>query len=606
MKIKINVKNSSVDFLGQEINLDRCGVYLMKGPNGIGKTTILKDIVFTRQFDSPNCNHFAYAEQGPRKYNIRINEYLERFHSGVDFELMHTLMEKLDLMHLDMKSSVLSVSGGELEKLNIIACLIKDLEYVFLDEPTNNLDNASVESLVEVIENLARNRVIVVVSHDPRLTFADPHIIEVKQNRIDVSYAKSENNNLKSICEKKNVKYPTGKILRRHFARFSTIANVFLLMIYTFAIIYINHIVFGQFYSPPELTNEDDTILVYSVDMEYGELNQRYAKSLGLKVDEDKYYSVMQYSDISAIASEYDVEDIYIENEVFADYLADIILGRKVPEERMKLSIPQIILENYILQINPYFSTDFLLQGRYPHDGKKEIVVSQEMLDNVYPGKSINDKVLFEGEEYVLVGVHYLDLCILSFDGASEYFYRYDSETYESFIDEQTKYKKEKDAPESYIYKPMTITIQAEGGKEGEILKGLFLEYPANNFYSYTWANDIADYENAKLSKNAWIANMVAVSVLGVLLISIGRKRCEMYDVEAESLDNYYLSKPLTSRILCISELVLNGLLYVLAVIVARSLALYNMEFAIVCVGCSVLFVAASVSHMVRLIKGYE
>ena len=606
MNIRINVKNSSVDFSNQEITLDRNGVYLMKGPNGIGKTSILKDIVLSRKFDDHNRNHFAYAEQGPEKYNISICDYLKRFNSDIDVEKMHKLLEKLDLAHLDIKSSLLLVSGGELVKLNIIACLIKNTEYVFLDEPTNNLDDASVEALIEVIKDMAQDRVIVLVSHDPRITSVKSHIIEVKHNKIEVSYAESMQDNSISNRNIKKIKYPLGKIIRRHFGRFSSIVNISLLLIYTFAIIYFNNIIFQYFYYPAELTNKDDTILVYSVEMEYGEINQRYAESTGIKVDDNKYYSMIQYSDIPAIVDEYNVEDIYIENDVYADYLADIISERMESTDSVQVSIPYIVLENYIMQINPYFSMDYLLEGRYPYDGKKEIVLSQAIIDSKYPNKNINDVVLFDGEEYVLVGIHYLDIYMISYSGNSDYFYKYSSKTYEEFVEEQVNYKKSIDAPESYIYKPLTIVIQAENGKEDYILKSLFVDYPANNYYSYSYANDIADYDNAKLIKWVWIGNIVAVSVLGLFFILVNRKRCEIYSVEAESLDNYYLSKPLSYRILSISELILSLVIYVISIVIGKNVSIYNIEFIVICVSCSVLFVAASVLHMKILLKGRD
>lgn len=608
MKVRINVKNSSVDFSGKEIDLDRKGIYLMKGANGIGKTTILKDIVLSKKFADHNRNHFAYAEQGPEKYDISINNYLKRFNSNVDIELMNKLIEKFDLMHLDMKSSLLLVSGGELVKLNIIACLIKNTEYVFLDEPTNNLDDSSIDMLKNIIENMAQDRVIVIVSHDPRVVFVNSHTIEVKQNEVKVSYNETMKKSVVSDHKINKSKYPMWKIIRRHFGRFSTITNIILLLVYVFAIIYFNHTIFRNFYSPSELTNEDDTILVYSVEMEYGELNQRYAECKGMEIADDKYYSMIQYDDLSIMMDKYDIDDIYIQNEMYAEYVADIIYGRIESEDKIKVSIPQIILENYILQINPYFSVDYLLEGRYPQDGKREIVLSQSTIDSIYPNMTINDTVLFEGEEYVLVGIHYLDIYIVSYcednvNNDYNYFYKYSAETFEKFVEEQINYKKTIDAPETYIYKPLTMVIQAEKGKEDAILNNLFLEYPANNYYSYSYANDIANYDNAKLIKGIWIGNAIFVGVLGIFFVLVNRKRCAVYTVEAESFDNYYLSKPLSYRILSIAEIILNSLLLLVSVITCRFICLYDIELIIICTACTILFVSSSILHIMILLK---
>ncbi len=109
MNIRINVKNSSVDFSGKEINLEYTGCYLVTGPNGAGKTTILKDIVFSPKFDEPNCSYFAYAEQDPEKYEIKIKDYLTRFNNNVDIDLRDKLLKRFELTHLDLKSKITKV-----------------------------------------------------------------------------------------------------------------------------------------------------------------------------------------------------------------------------------------------------------------------------------------------------------------------------------------------------------------------------------------------------------------------------------------------------------------------------------------------------------------
>lgn len=221
-------------------------MYLVKGKNGAGKTTILKNIIFEKKFADHNRNHFAYAEQEPEKYNTSIGNYVKRYNKNVDSSHIFNLINKFHLNYLDLHSSLMSVSGGELVKLNLIACLLKDTDFIFLDEPTNNLDNKSVDVLFEVIDEIATEKVVVIVSHDPRIQIKNAHVIEIKNNKIDVRYSDTLHNCLESNENKKKIKYPFCKVIMNHIRKLYFVAGLLLLLIYTFAIVYLNDVVFQQ------------------------------------------------------------------------------------------------------------------------------------------------------------------------------------------------------------------------------------------------------------------------------------------------------------------------------------------------------------------------
>ena len=607
MNIRINVKNSSVDFSGKEINLEYTGCYLVTGPNGAGKTTILKDIVFSPKFDEPNCSYFAYAEQDPEKYEIKIKDYLTRFNNNVDIDLRDKLLKRFELTHLDLKSKITKVSGGELVKLNLIACIIKDTSFVFLDEPTNNLDEKSVEILSDIIDELAENRIIVVVSHDPRLCIRKSHKIHVEKNNISVEYIDSRE--LK-VEKKINCRYPFWKIIGRYFTRPSTITSIVLLLLYVAVFLVVNHIAFLSQYNSDEAVEKDGSVLVYSVDREYSELGEKYAKVLSVDIDEEKYNSMILYEDIPQLAKKYKAKDIFIENYEVVDYIGGCIrAGKPFTDNSIltpQMSFPQMLQKNYMYQINYIFTTTYLKEGRYPEDYKNEIVLSENVIQQYYPGVKIGESVELDGVLYKLVGIHFFDICITSYKGEDGYFYKYSEDTYDDFVSGQIEYKKKVDMSPDYIYIPDTIVFEVGSDEEPNVIRSLFCDYPANNYRSNSYDTSMTEYSNRHLISYCLLANVAYALLMGLLNIPSNRKRRILFKCESESFDNYYLSKPFTFRLLSIAEIVVYFIAFVICFLISYSIALCRSECFIICTGFALLSIIAIIPQLINIFKKYD
>ena len=62
--------------------------------------------------------------------------------------------------------SILQVSGGERRKVEIATCLAQNSDYLLLDEPFNHLDVVYQRFLVKKLQNLSRDKAVVMVCHD--------------------------------------------------------------------------------------------------------------------------------------------------------------------------------------------------------------------------------------------------------------------------------------------------------------------------------------------------------------------------------------------------------------------------------------------------------
>ncbi len=90
------------------------------------------------------------------------------------------LLEKYDIKHLKDKK-IYTLSGGEQHRVVFIRLLLQDSEVVLLDEPGVNLDYENKEFLINEIIKLKNTKLIIVVSHDPKLVEIADEVIELEK-----------------------------------------------------------------------------------------------------------------------------------------------------------------------------------------------------------------------------------------------------------------------------------------------------------------------------------------------------------------------------------------------------------------------------------------
>src|SRR5438552_19023779 len=74
------------------------------------------------------------------------------------------MLRKLLFSYRDMHNGIKHLSGGEKSRLQIVRLMLTDANFLVLDEPTNNLDLASIEVLEAALEDF--DGTILAVSHD--------------------------------------------------------------------------------------------------------------------------------------------------------------------------------------------------------------------------------------------------------------------------------------------------------------------------------------------------------------------------------------------------------------------------------------------------------
>ena len=107
-----------------------------------------------------------YVDQIPKQFDGNTRELLEQTDERGELD---TLIDRLNIRPV-MDQSIDSISGGELQRVAIAACLARDADFYFLDEITPYLDIGQRMVAARLIQELANDddaeRSMLVVEHD--------------------------------------------------------------------------------------------------------------------------------------------------------------------------------------------------------------------------------------------------------------------------------------------------------------------------------------------------------------------------------------------------------------------------------------------------------
>ena len=153
--------------------LERIGIL---GPNGCGKTTLLRMLVGEESPDRGSIKlglntHIAYYKQDEDSFDPKlsvyeyITQYAETIRTADGSKVSATEMLNRFLFDGKMQQMKLSaLSGGERKRLYLLKSLMFGANFIILDEPTNDLDIRTLEILEDYLD--AFKGCLLVVSHD--------------------------------------------------------------------------------------------------------------------------------------------------------------------------------------------------------------------------------------------------------------------------------------------------------------------------------------------------------------------------------------------------------------------------------------------------------
>lgn len=163
------------------------------GINGSGKTTLSKlligslkgnngSIIYNNQFELSEINSvelrnstISYIPQKIRHINMPISDIFNEIGA---YSSICDLLKAFDKLNIQISNDVSGfirnvwgknlddLSGGDKQLIIILKCLLKNSSMFIFDEPSSNLDKGRIAWLKTVINELKRNKIVLIISHD--------------------------------------------------------------------------------------------------------------------------------------------------------------------------------------------------------------------------------------------------------------------------------------------------------------------------------------------------------------------------------------------------------------------------------------------------------
>ena len=159
--------------LSKPLNLvmERGDKIVLRGANGIGKTTLLKSILglippVSGSVELGDYLYIGYFEQemAPGNTTTCIEEIWKEFPSYTQYQVRSALA-KCGLTTKHIESQVRVLSGGEQAKVRLCKLINRETNILLLDEPTNHLDVEAKEELRRAL--MAYKGSILLICHEP-------------------------------------------------------------------------------------------------------------------------------------------------------------------------------------------------------------------------------------------------------------------------------------------------------------------------------------------------------------------------------------------------------------------------------------------------------
>jgi putative ABC transport system ATP-binding protein len=197
---------------GLDLDVARGELVAIVGPSGSGKSTLLH---IAGTLDRPTTGDVFVAGYDISKLDDASLSALRAQHIGFVFQqfflidsmtaldnvadgllysgrtvaerrmLAHTALEQVGLADR-VQHAASKLSGGERQRVAVARALVGDPSFVLADEPTGNLDSASSDAIVELLEDLnRRGTTIIVITHNPEVAARFPRRVGFRDGHIE-------------------------------------------------------------------------------------------------------------------------------------------------------------------------------------------------------------------------------------------------------------------------------------------------------------------------------------------------------------------------------------------------------------------------------------
>ena len=190
-KIYVSDNNVAVGIRGVNLSFDRGEFVAITGKSGSGKSTLLNVISGMDSYEEGEL----LIEGQPTSHYLQPEweDYREKYISFIfqDYNIIDSLTVlqnvELALMHIDdtkerrkraldlidrvgltshIKHKGSKLSGGQKQRTVIARALAKDSPIILADEPTGNLDSKTSAEIIELLKEVSKDKLLIVVTHN--------------------------------------------------------------------------------------------------------------------------------------------------------------------------------------------------------------------------------------------------------------------------------------------------------------------------------------------------------------------------------------------------------------------------------------------------------
>ena len=200
LKFKDIIKDISFDVYRGEI------VGLV-GKNGVGKSTISKLIsgIYNKTSGKISSKSLPFVLMQDVDYQLFSESVFSEFFLSKKDLTDDEVLEILKVINLYEKRNChpFSLSGGEKQRLLMGICAKSDSDILILDEPTSGLDFNNMTIISDIIKKLAKDKAIILISHDYELlSRVVDRVIFLENGKITEDFILKEKNQLTNIFQK--------------------------------------------------------------------------------------------------------------------------------------------------------------------------------------------------------------------------------------------------------------------------------------------------------------------------------------------------------------------------------------------------------------------
>lgn len=189
--------------------------YTILGPSGSGKTTLLSIIAGldvpesgTVYYQGEDINKMGLDKYRRNKMGIVFQQFnLINYLTGLENlevamtetnnelpkdhkKLAYALLERFGIVKSKADRVVTRLSGGEQQRVAIARSIATNVDLIFADEPTGNLDSDTEQEIIKIFKNLTEEygKTVIVVTHsdtvsklsDLRVRLIDGKLVDIK------------------------------------------------------------------------------------------------------------------------------------------------------------------------------------------------------------------------------------------------------------------------------------------------------------------------------------------------------------------------------------------------------------------------------------------